>query len=146
VKEWWDACLRGGHAGAQTGTKNETLHQSAEEELTLWVLMLFVVSEGVVSEGVVGCASQRGRHPIRACMACIVVLIIQNTFVTFVSTLVLITLDPRNIGEDDLIDIHLAVLDRPLYFYISEMLSLYQSNNQINQMFFKKYILGLKPL
>ena len=30
---------------AQTGMKNETLHQSAEEELTLWVLMLFIVSE-----------------------------------------------------------------------------------------------------
>jgi hypothetical protein len=80
---------------------------------------------------------------IRACMACIVTYHSEHFRV---NVDVLITLDPRNIGEDDLIDIHLAVLDRPLYFYTSEMLSLYQSNNQINQMFFKKYILGLKPL
>jgi hypothetical protein len=37
---------------------------------------------------------------------------IQNSFVSmFVS---LISLDPRNIGVDDLIDIHLTVPDRPL--------------------------------
>ena len=35
-----------------------------------------------------------------------------------VNVYVLITLDPRNIGEDDLIDIHLAVLDRPLYYSV----------------------------
>ena len=37
---------------------------------------------------------------------------IQNSFVSMLVSL--ISLDPRNIGVDDLIDIHLAVPDRPL--------------------------------
>ena len=53
---------------------------------------------------------------IRACMACIVTVPSEHFRV---NGYVLITLDPRNIGEDHLIDIQLGVLDRPLYMHAS---------------------------